>query len=124
MNCRNSRRRVHTHTHFLLGFVRNLQRERPRSRSINFSFHGNELPPRGSLVQRSTRVRLFVIELELIIIICGTPGFSLGGGEGERLTPVCLVSPMGKNDPFHGKPGLGAATLWNRWLARYEMASN
>ena len=41
--------------------------------------------------------------------------------EGERL-PLCVVSAMGKNEPFHGNPGLGAVTIWNRWLARYEIA--
>ena len=71
----------------------------------------------------STRVRLFVIEPEFIFVIRGTPGFSSGRGRGvgERL-PLCVVSGMGKKDWFHGKPGVGAATLWNRWLARYEIA--
>jgi len=69
MDCRNSRRRIH-----LLCWLCKEHSKRSRSRSIAFSFHGNEL--QASWITHPTLnmcVQLFAVEFKLMIVIWGNP---------------------------------------------------
>lgn len=104
VNRRNSRR----HT-LLLDFEGSISK-RPRSRSIIFRFYGNQPHPRGSSIQR----------LNVHPNCSSSNSSSLSGGplglSGERVTPVVLWERT-----CFGKPGFGAAALWNRLFVGYEI---
>ena len=116
MNCRNSRQHVYTFTPWLCKGLS----KRPRSKVDQF-FVSRKRASASWIIHPSLNACPIVSSLNSSSLWLSREPLGLGCGGDERL-PLCVVSPMGKKDRLRGKPGLSAARLWNRWLARYEIA--